>query len=113
MHFLQSSLNLAFELCILQQVNLIEGAILDPCTLITEPAHTQESLVAGDLVLKGATYQHRDAVAAGLGPEVEASSSILVINDIDGIAFTMLHIHLFQHQVWSVRGDWLYVLVST
>ena len=98
-HLLQSSLNLAFELGILSQVNLSESAILDPSALITKSAHAQEGLVACDLVLEGTTNQHRDAVAAGLGPEVDASASVLVIDDVNGIAVAMLHIHLLQHQV--------------
>lgn len=94
MYLLQGSLNLAFELCVFQQINLIKAAILDPSTLITEPTNTQEGLVARDLILKGTTDNHRDTMAASLGPEVDTSTSVLVVDDVDWIAATMLRIHL-------------------
>ena len=51
-HLLQGGLNLAFEISVLPKVDIREGAILDPGAFITEPAHPQESLVTGDLVLE-------------------------------------------------------------
>ena len=51
-HLLQGCLNLAFEMSVLPEVDIREGAILDPGAFITEPAYSQESLVTGDLVLE-------------------------------------------------------------
>ena len=86
-------------------VKLRKGDIMDPLAMISEPPHACQGLSPSNWIWERTKNQHGNPVGVTLRSEVEATPPVLVIDHVEGVAISVLHIHGLECEVRGIFSD--------